>query len=155
MNDRKYVFHFRPKPNIWPEKHLALGWILKLKPKVHIFANPLNCELQIIINWIILSFASRLDYVCHRFFKIQVNTWDIWFAFVFIQSCFNLTYQNVYNSFQFNSPFRKNLKFDFRPYSAFKFGGRNWRPKAENFRFRLKISASGIPLQKRAPSNFC
>ena len=25
MNNRRYVFHFRPKPNIWPEKHLALG----------------------------------------------------------------------------------------------------------------------------------
>ena len=24
VNDRKYVFLFRPKPNIWPEKHLAL-----------------------------------------------------------------------------------------------------------------------------------
>ena len=27
VNDRKYVFHFRLKPNIWPEKHLALGRI--------------------------------------------------------------------------------------------------------------------------------
>ena len=25
VNDLKYVFHFRPKPNIWLEKHLALG----------------------------------------------------------------------------------------------------------------------------------
>jgi hypothetical protein len=40
---------------------------------------------------------------------------------------------------------RKFLRFDIRPYSAFKFGGRNRRPKAENFRFRPKISASGIP----------
>ena len=48
---------------------------------------------------------------------------------------------------EFNSPFRKkNLKFDFRPYSAFKFGGQNRRPNNENFRFRPKISASGIPL---------
>ena len=48
---------------------------------------------------------------------------------------------------EFNIPFRKkNVKFDFRPYSAFKFGGRNRRPKAENFRFWPKISASGIPL---------
>ena len=37
VNDRKYVFHFRPKPNIWPEKHLALGRIPKPKPKVQIF----------------------------------------------------------------------------------------------------------------------
>ena len=31
VNDRKYVFHFRPKPNIWPEKHLALGVVHKLR----------------------------------------------------------------------------------------------------------------------------
>ena len=37
VNDRKYVFHFRPKPNIWPEKYLALGRIPKPKPKVQIF----------------------------------------------------------------------------------------------------------------------
>ena len=36
MNDRKYVFHFRPKPNIWPEKHLALGRIPKPKENVQI-----------------------------------------------------------------------------------------------------------------------
>ena len=40
----------------------------------------------------------------------------------------------------------KILKFDIRPFSAFTFGGRNRRPKAENFRFRPKILASGIPL---------
>ena len=40
----------------------------------------------------------------------------------------------------------KILKFDFRPYSAFKFGGRNRKPNSENFRFRPKISASGRPL---------
>ena len=34
VNDRKSVFHFRPKPNIWPEKHLALGRIPKPKPNV-------------------------------------------------------------------------------------------------------------------------
>ena len=37
VNDQKYVFHFRPKPNIWPEKHLALGRIPKPKPNVQIF----------------------------------------------------------------------------------------------------------------------
>ena len=36
---------------------------------------------------------------------------------------------------------------EFRPYSAFTFGGRNRKPKAENFRFRPKVSASGIPLE--------
>ena len=34
VNDRKYVFHFRPKPKPKSEKHLALGQIPKLKPKV-------------------------------------------------------------------------------------------------------------------------
>jgi hypothetical protein len=37
VNDRRYVFHFRPKPNIWPEKHLALGRIPKPKPNVQIY----------------------------------------------------------------------------------------------------------------------
>ena len=41
---------------------------------------------------------------------------------------------------------QKTLKFIFRPYSDLNFGGRNRRPKAENFRFRPKISASGILL---------
>ena len=36
MNDRRYVFHFRPKPNIWPEKHLALRRIQKPKLNVQI-----------------------------------------------------------------------------------------------------------------------
>ena len=37
VNDRKSVFHFRPKPNIWPEKHLALGRIPK--PKLNVLSN--------------------------------------------------------------------------------------------------------------------
>ena len=37
VNDRRYVFYFRPKPNIWPEKHLALGRIPKPKPNVQIY----------------------------------------------------------------------------------------------------------------------
>ena len=37
VNDRKYVFHFRPKPKPKPEKHLALGQIQKPKPKVQIY----------------------------------------------------------------------------------------------------------------------
>ena len=37
VNDRKCVFHFRPKPNIRPEKYLALGQIPKPKPKVQIY----------------------------------------------------------------------------------------------------------------------
>ena len=35
MNDRRYVFHFRPKPKPKLEKHLALGRIPK--PKVQIY----------------------------------------------------------------------------------------------------------------------
>ena len=37
VNDRKYVFHFRPKPKPKPEKHLALGRIPKPKLKVQIY----------------------------------------------------------------------------------------------------------------------
>ena len=37
MNDRKYVFHFRPKLKPKPDKHLALGRIPKPKPKVQIY----------------------------------------------------------------------------------------------------------------------
>ena len=37
VNDRKYVFHFRPKPKPKLEKHLALGRIPKPKPKVQIY----------------------------------------------------------------------------------------------------------------------
>ena len=34
VNDRKYVFHFRPKPKPKSEKHLALGRIPKPKVKI-------------------------------------------------------------------------------------------------------------------------
>ena len=47
-----------------------------------------------------------------------------------------------------NNMMGRGLQFDIRPFSAFKFGGRNRRPKAENVRFQPKISASGILLQK-------
>ena len=36
---------------------------------------------------------------------------------------------------------------EFRPYSVFNFGGRNRRPKAENFPFWPKGRNSGIPLK--------
>ena len=41
-----------------------------------------------------------------------------------------------------------NFTYEFviRPYSAFKFGGRNRRPKTKNLRFWPNISAYGIPL---------
>ena len=36
VNDRKFVFHLGLKPNIWSEKHLALGQIPKPKLNVQI-----------------------------------------------------------------------------------------------------------------------
>ena len=44
---------------------------------------------------------------------------------------------------------------EFRPYSAFNFGGRNRRPKAENFPFWPKGRNSGIPLQKYPQNVIC
>ena len=40
---------------------------------------------------------------------------------------------------------------EFQPYSAFNFGGRNRKAKAENFPFRPKVLASGIPLIPSVP----
>ena len=37
VNDRKCVFHFRPKPKPKSEKHLVFGRIPKPKPKVQIY----------------------------------------------------------------------------------------------------------------------
>ena len=37
VNDRRYVFHLRPKPK--SEKHLAFGRIQKPKPRVQILAD--------------------------------------------------------------------------------------------------------------------
>ena len=50
VNDRNYVFHFRPKPNIWPEKHLALGRIPKPKPKVQIYVKVGGILLQLNVS---------------------------------------------------------------------------------------------------------
>ena len=47
VNDRKYVFHCRLKPNIWPEKHLALGRIPK--PKVQIYVKIGGILLKFIV----------------------------------------------------------------------------------------------------------
>ena len=53
VNDRKCVFHFRPKPNIWPEKHLALGRIPKPKPNVQIYVKigGFICFKRLLIKW--------------------------------------------------------------------------------------------------------
>ena len=48
VNDRKYVFHFRPKPKL--EKHLALGWIPKPKPKVQIYVKIGGILLKFIVS---------------------------------------------------------------------------------------------------------
>ena len=51
VNDRKYVFHFRPKPKPKPEKHQALGRIPK--PKVQIYVK---------IGGILLKFNVSNDF---------------------------------------------------------------------------------------------
>ena len=48
VKDRRYIFHFRPKPNIWPEKHLALGQIPK--PKVQIYVKLGGILLQLNVS---------------------------------------------------------------------------------------------------------
>ena len=44
VNDRKYVFYFRPKPK--PEKHLGLDRIPKPKPKVQIYVKIGGIEVK-------------------------------------------------------------------------------------------------------------
>ena len=61
--------------------------------------------------------------------------------------------RNRCTSFSFFVNVFVNLKFNFRPYSDFIFGGRNRRPKAENFRFRPKVSAFGRPLNSLPEKN--
>ena len=57
------------------------------------------------------------------------------------------------------SNWRKSKKsrafLEFRPYSAFNFGGRNRRPKAENFPFWPKGRNSGIPLRHPEFQSLC
>ena len=48
VNDRKYVFHFRPKPKPKLEKHLALGRIPK--PKVQIYVKIGGILLKFIVS---------------------------------------------------------------------------------------------------------
>ena len=50
---------------------------------------------------------------------------------------------------------RKSRAFlEFRPYSAFNFGGRNRKPKGENFPFWPKDRNSGRPLPARQQAEF-
>ena len=57
VNDRRYVFHFRPKPNIWPEKHLALGQIPK--PNVIIYVEIGDFALLPLIIYIGNIFVNK------------------------------------------------------------------------------------------------
>ena len=50
VNDRKYVFHFRPKLKPKPEKYLALGRIPKPKPKVQIYVKIGGILLKFIVS---------------------------------------------------------------------------------------------------------
>ena len=46
MNDRKYVFHFRPKPKPKPEKQLDLGKIPKPNPNVQVYVKLGGIQLK-------------------------------------------------------------------------------------------------------------
>ena len=46
VNDRKYVFHFRPKPKPKSEKHLAFGRIPKPKPRVQMYVKKMGILLK-------------------------------------------------------------------------------------------------------------
>ena len=61
VNDRKYVFHFRPKPKL--EKHLALGRIPKPKPKVQIYVKIGG----ILLKFIVFCFVLKLEYPHNQF----------------------------------------------------------------------------------------
>jgi hypothetical protein len=63
VNDRRYVFHFRPKPNIWPEKYLALGSIPKPKPNVKIYVK-IGGTLHILQTALFFSLFDRAKN-CH------------------------------------------------------------------------------------------
>ena len=54
VNDRKYVFHFRPKLKPKPEKYLALGRIPKPKPKPKV-------KIYVKIGGILLEFNVSND----------------------------------------------------------------------------------------------
>ena len=60
VNDRKYVSHFRPKPKLKPEKHLALGRIPKPKPNVQKFVKMggFCCSLTFLMSSVNIFFYN-------------------------------------------------------------------------------------------------
>ena len=107
MNDRRYVFHFRSKPNIWPEKHLPLGRTLKSKPNVQIYVKicvnfqnsfwclDFKCNWRPVVVWS-LGFSEP-----HTYSKNSLIFFFIWF-------CEKLPYGNFFSKFcRYN--FQNNL----------------------------------------------
>ena len=78
MNDRKYVFHFRPKPNIWPEKHLALGRIPKPKPNVQIYIK-IGGILQ--NSMFLMPYVTRYGCFLYNFGSLFKLIFEITFVF--------------------------------------------------------------------------
>ena len=74
VNDRKYVFHFRPKPK--PEKHLALGRIPKPKPKVHIYVKMGGILLKFNVSIIrdLTSILTKYQYT----YRISILTVSVY-----------------------------------------------------------------------------
>ena len=78
VNDRRYVFHFRPKPNIWPEKHLALGRIPKPKPNVQIYVK---------IGGFCYSLTFLMSLLNKVFFYNFGNLFKLIFEITFVFKC--------------------------------------------------------------------
>ena len=55
----KHIFHFRLKPSIWPEKHLALGRIPKPKPKVQIYVKIGGILLKFNVSTDLSNYVSK------------------------------------------------------------------------------------------------
>ena len=62
MNDRKYVFHSRPKPKPKLRKHLALGRIPK--PKVQIYVKIGGILLKFNVSNEISNYLSKQGFFC-------------------------------------------------------------------------------------------
>ena len=107
-----------------------------------------NLNIYIYSAWSSLHFQNAQVYLNHKTMHCALKCLnflgqsDLFYQ----QHCFvnqvNLSVLKAMNGLHLE----KILKFDIRPYSAFNFGGRNRKPKAENFHFWPKVSASGIPL---------
>ena len=78
VNDRKCVFHFRPKPNIWPEKHLALGRIPKPKPNVQIYIK-IGGILQ--NSMFLMPYVTRYGSFLYNFGSLFKLIFEITFVF--------------------------------------------------------------------------